>query len=46
VRTFESVEELRIALLEFKQRYNREWLCERHGQQTPVAVHSIGVGTG
>ena len=40
VRTFETVEELRLALLEFKERYNREWLCERHGHQTPAAVRA------
>jgi transposase InsO family protein len=40
VRTFETVEELRLALLEFKDRYNREWLCERHGHQTPAAVRA------
>jgi transposase InsO family protein len=38
VRTFETVEELRLALLAFKEQYNREWLCERHGHQTPAAV--------
>jgi putative transposase len=40
VRTFETVEELRRALLDFKERYNREWLCERHGHQTPAAVRA------
>jgi len=35
VRTFETVEELRLALLEFKERYNREWLIERHRYATP-----------
>jgi len=40
VRTFETVEELRVALLEFKDRYNRAWLCERHGHQTPLAVRA------
>ena len=40
VRTFETVEELRVALLEFKDRYNRKWLCERHGHQTPAAVRA------
>ena len=38
VRTFATVEELRVALLEFKERYNRAWLCERHGHRTPIAV--------
>ena len=40
VRTFDTVEELRLALLEFKDRYNREWLCERHGHQSPAAVRA------
>jgi transposase InsO family protein len=40
VRTFDTVEELREALLEFKERYNREWLCERHGHQTPAAIRA------
>jgi transposase InsO family protein len=35
VRTFATVEELRLALLAFKERYNREWLMERHGYATP-----------
>lgn len=38
MRTFDTVEELRVALLEFKDHYNREWLCERHSHQTPAAV--------
>jgi putative transposase len=40
VRTFDTVEELRAALLEFKDRYNRGWLCERHGHQTPAQVRA------
>jgi transposase InsO family protein len=40
VRTFDTVEELRLALLEFKDRYNRGWLCERHGHQTPLAIRA------
>ena len=40
VRTFGTVEELRLALLEFKERYNRQWLCERHGHQTPAQVRA------
>jgi len=40
VRTFDTVEELRQALLEFKDRYNRAWLCERHGHQTPAQVRA------
>ena len=30
----------RVALLEFKDRYNRAWLCERHGHQTPAQVRA------
>jgi transposase InsO family protein len=40
VRPFETVEELRLALLDFKARYNRHWLGERHGHQTPAAVRA------
>ena len=31
VRTFATVEELRMALLEFRDRYNEHWLIERQG---------------
>jgi len=40
VRSFDTVEELRQTLLEFKERYNRAWLCERHQHQTPAAVRA------
>ena len=36
VRTFATVEELRLALLEFRQTYNEHWLIERHGHRSPV----------
>ena len=36
LRRFETVEELRLALLEFKDRYNNEWLIERHGWISPA----------
>jgi putative transposase len=35
VRTFETIEELRQALLEFRQTYNTTWLIERHRFLTP-----------
>ncbi len=38
VEHFETVEELRQALLAFKQRYNQHWLVERHRHRTPAAV--------
>jgi putative transposase len=36
VQTFETIEELRQALLEFRQTYNTSWLIERHGFLTPA----------
>jgi len=35
VRWFATIEELRLALVEFKQLYNDRWLIERHGYKTP-----------
>jgi putative transposase len=37
VRTFETIEELRLALLEFRDTYNTSWLIERHGFISPAA---------
>ncbi len=36
VRTFETVEELRQALLAFRETYNKAWLIERHGFLSPA----------
>jgi putative transposase len=38
ITTFKTVEDLRVALLEFKQRYNETWLIGRHGYKTPSQV--------
>ena len=38
VRSFDTVEDLRQALLAFRELYNTSWLIERHGFQTPAAV--------
>ena len=38
VRTFDTVEELRQALLEFKERFNTHWLLQRHHYATPAQV--------
>ena len=35
VRTFDTVEQLRQALIEFKDQYNRHWILQRHGYRTP-----------
>ena len=39
-RTFDTVEELRRALLEFRETYNAAWLIERHGFRPPAAVRN------
>ena len=33
-QTFETIEELRLALIDFKHRYNNGWLVQKHGQTT------------
>ena len=38
VRSFDTIEELRQALLAFQESYNFTWLIARHGFQTPKAV--------
>jgi transposase InsO family protein len=37
VRTFETIEELRQALLAFRKTYNNNWLIKRHGLMTSTA---------
>jgi putative transposase len=43
VEHFATVEDLRQALLAFRQRYNREWLLARHGHRSPAAVREAFV---
>src|SRR4028119_2237817 len=38
VRAFDTAEELRRALLQFRETYNTTWLIERHGFRPPDAV--------
>jgi transposase InsO family protein len=38
VRTFDSIEKPRQALLAFRESYNTTWLIERHGFTTPAAA--------
>jgi putative transposase len=40
VRRFATIDELRQALHAFKDIYNRTWIVERHGYQTPAAVRA------
>ena len=35
-RSFKTIEELRRALLAFRETYNDTWLIERHGFLSPV----------
>jgi transposase InsO family protein len=35
-RAFRTVEELRLALIAFRQTYNEHWLIERHGHRSPA----------
>jgi putative transposase len=41
VSSFNTVEELRQALHEFKERYNNQWLIGRHGNKTPAQVQRL-----
>ncbi len=43
VEHFATVEDLRQALLAFRERYNREWLIGRHGYRSPTAVRAAFV---
>jgi transposase InsO family protein len=36
VRTFNTVEDLRQAVLAFQRRYNEDWLIQRHGYRSPA----------
>lgn len=44
VRHFATVEELRLAVLEFQRLYNSQWLIQRHGYRTPSEVHAALTG--
>ncbi len=45
VRRFDTVEELRLALLAFQQSYNQSWIIERHGYRTPAQVRADQIGS-
>lgn len=46
VKTFRTIEELRLALHEWIAVYNREWLVARHGYRTPSQVrHDLTAAT-
>ena len=43
MRDFDTVEELRLALLDFRRCYNETWILERHGYRTPVAIRAAQI---
>lgn len=45
VQTFETVEQLRLALLEFKKNYNEQWIIQRLGYQTPSQARRNACGS-
>ena len=45
VRTFRDVEELRLALIDFRQTYNESRLIERHGHRSPAQFRRDQMGT-
>ena len=44
VRTFDTIEDLRLALIAFKRTYNQGWIIERHGYETPAQVPADQIG--
>ncbi len=38
---FDTVEELRLALMEFRDMYNKQWIIGRHGYKTPAEVRKL-----
>ena len=44
VRSFATIEELRLALLEFKRTYNEQWMLEKYHYRSPAQVRRDLVG--
>lgn len=40
VHSFATIEELRLTLLEFMEKYNQQWLIGKHGYRTPAKVRA------
>ena len=38
IRSFETIEELRLALIEFKRTYNEHWMLEKYDYRSPAQV--------
>ena len=45
VRTFATLEELRQALLAFRETYNTTWLIQRHGFRPPTSIRNEQLST-
>jgi len=41
VQTFDAIEDLRLALHEFRRRYNASWLVQKHQHRTPDQVRAL-----
>ena len=44
VRSFETIEDLRLALLAFKRTYNEHWMLEKYAYRSPAQVRRDLVG--
>lgn len=44
IRRFETVEDLRTALQQFKDTYNQTWIIECRGYETPAQVRAAKLG--
>ena len=44
VRSFDTIEALRLALLEFKRMYNEQWMLEKYHYRSPAQVRRDLVG--
>jgi transposase InsO family protein len=45
VRNFDTIEELRVALLAWQKLYNEQWMIERHGHRSPAQARRDHVAT-
>ena len=44
VRSFETIEDLRLAVLAFKRTYNEQWMLEKYAYRSPAQVRRDLVG--
>ena len=46
IETFETVEDLRLALQQWRKQYNAQWPVQQHGHRTPEQVRQALVDLG